>query len=237
MPCTAKKFEAARPEFFRDGAPLVDIVLSTQGLIRMIRESGLIFSELEVEPIDSAFNVASGAGMIFGVSGGVAEAVLRRISDDKTPVSLRRLAFSGVRGMRGVKEASVEAAGREVKIAVVSGLGNAADLIEKIRSGAAYYDFVEVMACPGGCVNGAGQPVARSAGQRESRGNGLYAADRFCAYRRAEDNPLVAALYAGLLKGKTHELLHVKYERGKTLAIARGNADRSGPILERRDNG
>ena len=210
MPCTAKKFEAARKEFTRDGKPIVDYVITTQELIHMIRESGLVFSELEAEAVDAAFGMMSGAGVIFGVSGGVTEAVLRRLSTDKSPTSLRRIALEGVRGMKGLKELAITMGDREVSIAIVSGLGNAAKLIEKIKAGEARYDFVEVMACPGGCVSGAGQPYVPET-VREERGKGLYAADKLCGLRRAEDNPLMVQMYRGILKDKTHELLHVHY--------------------------
>ncbi len=210
MPCTAKKFEAARAEFQRDGKPNVDAVLTTQELVRMIKESGVVFEELEPEAVDLPYGSVSGAGMIFGVTGGVTEAVLRRLSSDKTRGGLNTAAYAGVRGMAGVKEARVPYGEREVKIAVVSGLNNAAALLEQILSGVVRYDFVEVMACPGGCVSGAGQPYVSSAVKAE-RGGGLYAADRISSLKRSEENPLVRALYSDLLKGRVHELLHVDY--------------------------
>ncbi len=210
MPCTAKKYEAARKEFTRDGKPIVDYVLTTQELIQMIKESGLVFGELEAEAVDAPFGAMSGAGVIFGVTGGVTEAVLRRVSTDKSPTALRRIALEGARGMKGVKEFAIQAGDRELSIAVVSGLGNAAKLIEKIRAGEAHYDFMEVMACPGGCVSGAGQPYVPEA-EREMRGKGLYSADKLCGIRRAEDNPLMVSLYRGVLRDKAHELLHVHY--------------------------
>ncbi|MDR1248954.1 MAG: [FeFe] hydrogenase, group A [Treponema sp.] len=213
MPCTAKKFEAARSEFRRSpNEPYVDYVLTTQELIRMIRESGIIFNELEPEAVDMPFGAMSGAGIIFGVSGGVAEAVLRRIVSDKSPAALQNISYYGVRGMEGTKTAAIAFGDREVKIAMVSGLKNAADLIEKIKSGEQDYrfDFVEVMACPGGCVSGAGQPPAVFA-DREERGRGLYAADKLSNIKRPEENPLMMNLYNDLLKGRVHELLHVHY--------------------------
>ncbi len=212
MPCTAKKFEAAREEFAVDGLPSVDHVLTTQELIHMIRESGIVFADLEAEAVDAQFGMMSGAGVIFGVTGGVTEAVLRKISTDKSATGLRRIALTGVRGMKGVKETIIPVGGREVKIAIVSGLGNAAKLIEAIRAGERRYDFMEVMACPGGCVSGAGQPAGTSA-QQEARGRGLYSADKLCGIRRAEDNPLMVSLYRGVLRGRAHELLHVQYAR------------------------
>lgn len=211
MPCTAKKFEAQRDEFKENGVPNVDYVITTQELIQMIKESGIIFSEVEPEAVDMPFGVSSGAGVIFGVTGGVTEAVIRRVIDDKSTPTLRAIAFTGVRGMEGVKELSVNALGREIRIAVVSGLRNADNLIKKMQSGEAHYDFIEVMACPGGCVCGAGQPFAKAEGKAK-RGAGLYEADRMSSIKRAEENPLMMSLYSGLLKGKVHELLHVKYK-------------------------
>lgn len=211
MPCTAKKYEAARDEFRVGGKPMVDYVLTTQELIHMIRESGLVFAELEAEAVDAQFGAMSGAGVIFGVTGGVTEAVLRKLSGDKSPTALRRIALTGVRGMKGVKETSLMVGNREVRIAVVSGLANAVNLIEAVKRGERRYDFMEVMACPGGCVSGAGQPVSM-ASEREQRGKGLYSADKLCGIRRAEDNPLMVSLYRGVLKDRTHELLHVHYK-------------------------
>lgn len=209
MPCTAKKFEAARDEFKQDDTPVVDYVITTQELIRMIRESGIIFSELAPEAVDMPFGTMTGAGMIFGVTGGVTEAVLRRVSSDKTSTSLQALSFTGVRGMAGVKEASVTVGERELKIAVVSGLKNASDLIAQMKAGV-HYDFVEVMACPGGCVSGAGQPFVPES-EKESRGQQLYSIDRMSSIKRSEENPLMMSLYGGILKGRVHELLHVHY--------------------------
>lgn len=209
MPCTAKKAEAAREEFRTELGPDTDFVITTQELIQMIKESGIVFDELEPEAVDMPFGTMSGAGVIFGVTGGVTEAVLRRITSDKSPAALRAIAFKGVRGDEGVKEAEVAYGDRTLKIAVVSGLGNARKIIERIKAGE-HYDFVEVMACPGGCVCGAGQPFALR-DEKELRGKGLYSADRMSSIKRSEENPLMISLYNGLLKGKVHELLHVHY--------------------------
>ena len=210
MPCTAKKYEAARDEFKQAGDPNVDYVITTQEMITMVRESGVVFSELEEEAISMPFGTMSGAGVIFGVTGGVTEAVLRRLANDKSAANLQTIALtSGVRGMDGVKETTVMYGEKELKVAVVSGLGNTAALIARIKAGE-HYDFVEVMACPGGCVNGAGQPYAPS-GTQKARGDGLYATDKVMSLKRSEENPLVMDLYNGLLKGRVHELLHVHY--------------------------
>lgn len=211
MPCTAKKYEAARDEFKTDDIPDVDYVITTQELIQMVRESGIVFDDLEAEAIDSPFGIMTGAGVIFGVTGGVTEAVLRRVSEDRSATALRAIAYTGVRGMEGVKEAIIPVGDTQLRIAVVSGLGNASQLIEQIKKGA-HYDFVEVMACPGGCISGAGQPIGNAKVKKE-RARGLYAADKMCSIKRSEENPLMDELYNGILKDKEHELLHVHYHR------------------------
>ncbi len=213
MPCTAKKQEATREEFTVDGSPIVDYVITTQELIQMVKEAGIVFTELEPEAVDMPFGTMTGAGVIFGVTGGVTEAVLRRLSTDKSKGALMSIAYQGVRGMKGVKETTVMYGDKEVRIAIVSGLKNASDLIERIKSGE-HYDFVEIMACPGGCVCGAGQPFAETK-TRENRGKGLYAADKLCNVKFAEENPLMMTLYRGILQGRVHELLHVDYTHGK----------------------
>ena len=214
MPCTAKKFEAQRDEFKDEEIPYTDYVITTQELIQMIKESGIIFSEIEPEAVDMPFGASSGAGVIFGVTGGVTEAVIRRVLDDKSTTTLRSIAFNGVRGMKGVKETSITVGQRELKIAIVSGLKNADDVVKKIKAGEAYYDFIEVMACPGGCICGAGQPFTKAEGKLK-RSAGLYEADRMSSIKRSEENPVMMSLYSGLLKGKVHKLLHVNYKGGE----------------------
>ena len=213
MPCTAKKFEAARDEFKHDGDPDVDAVLTSQELIRMIKEAGIAFDELAPEAVDVPFSGVSGAGVIFGVTGGVTEAVLRRVSSDKSRAALANISYCGVRGMEGVKEATIPYGDIEVKIAVVSGLANADKLIRKIQAGEAFYHLVEVMACPGGCVNGGGQPFGHSE-VKFKRAEGLYEVDGESSIKRSEENAVATVLYQGLLKGKVHELLHVSYVKG-----------------------
>lgn len=210
MPCTAKKMEAKREEFKKDEIPYVDYVLTTKEIIQMIQESGIIFKELEPEAVDMPFGVTSGAGVIFGVTGGVTEAVIRRLSDDKSISALRAIAFKGVRGMEGVKEAEVAFGDKTLKVAIVSGLANAEVIIGAMDRGEKKYDFVEVMACPTGCVGGAGQPFGKS-DTKLVRGQGLYEADRLTSIKRSEENPTIMSLYSGLLKGRVHELLHVSY--------------------------
>ena len=210
MPCTAKKFEAKRDEFKTEMGPNTDDVITTQELIRMIKRSGIMFNELEPEAVDLPFGTMSGAGMIFGVTGGVTEAVLRKIATDSSRTTLKQIEYTGVRGMDSVKEATIPFGDREVRIAVVSGLGNAEQLIKKLRDGSVQYDLVEVMACRGGCISGAGQPYI-SQRHRVKRAEGLYRSDRVSTIKRSQDNPLMEELYNGLMKGKVHELLHVDY--------------------------
>ncbi|MDR2302794.1 MAG: [FeFe] hydrogenase, group A [Deltaproteobacteria bacterium] len=214
MPCTAKKYEAARGEFKIDGTPRVDHVLTTQELVQMIKESGIALDQLEPEAVDSPFGVVTGAGVIFGVTGGVTEAVLRALNQERSAATLNSLARAGERGMEGLKEFTVDYKGRQVSVAVLSGLANARRVIESIKSGERHYDLVEVMACPGGCVAGAGQPSA-TLSVKEARGRGLYAEDKMSAIKRSSENPLLEGLYANVLKGREHELLHVTYPGGR----------------------
>ncbi len=214
MPCSAKKFEAARDEFKdRNGNPMVDYVISTQELIQMIQEAGIVFKDLAPESVDMPFATISGAGVIFGVTGGVTEAVLRRVTTDKSQGMLRQIAMTGVRGLDGVKEFRVPYGDRELRIAVVSGLANADRLIQRVKAGESY-DLIEVMSCPGGCINGAGQPFATPQ-RRKERSQELYNSDRMCPMKRSEENMLMMSLYSGILKGKVHELLHVDYVKNK----------------------
>ena len=209
MPCTAKKFECAREEFMHDGVPETDYVITTQELIQMIHKAGIVFDELEPEAVDSVFSTCTGAGVIFGVTGGVTEAVLRRLSTDKSKKALMTIAFNDVRGMKGVKETTIPYGDKEVRIAIVSGLKNAEKVIQALKNGE-HFDFIEVMACPGGCVAGGGQPFGTNA-TKEVRGKALYSADKMLSIKRSEENPLMLSLYDGVLKGRVHELLHVHY--------------------------
>ncbi len=212
MPCTAKKFEASREEFKRNGVPDVDYVLTSEEVIGMLKEIGIRFDRLEPEAYDMPFSIYSGAGVIFGATGGVTEAAVRRVVQDKSPKVLKEIEFIGVRGMEGVKECELDLGERTVRIGIVSGLGNADRLLQKIESGEEHFDFVEVMACPGGCVAGAGQPFARST-EKRMRAEGLYKNDKALQIKRSEENPLVDTLYKDLLKNREHELLHVDYMR------------------------
>lgn len=210
MPCTAKKIEAERDEFIRNNEKDIDCVITTQELAVMIKEAGIQFRELEEEATDMPFGLGSGAGVIFGTTGGVAEAVIRRCCEEKSSNALQEIEFCGVRGMDAVKEANITVGEKEIKIAVVHGLKNAQKLIKKIEEKKAYYDLIEVMACPAGCVGGAGQPVGFTK-EKVQRAKGLYSADKLSQIKRSEENPTIMSLYNGILKKKTHELLHVHY--------------------------
>lgn len=210
MPCTAKKGEAARDEFKdENGKPLVDFVITTQELIMMIKEAGIVFNEIEPEAVDMPFGTMTGAGVIFGVTGGVTEAVIRRVSTDKSLASLRNLAFEGVRGFEGIKELEVPLGDKAIKVCVVNGLRNVEVIMNRMKAGE-HFDLIEVMACPNGCIGGAGQPKA-TIDEKKERSVNLYNADKLCTLKRSEENPLMDKLYDGILKGREHELLHVSY--------------------------
>ena len=208
MPCTAKKEEILRPESKTNGKQDIDYVLTTTELISMIKRAGIMFDQVEIESADVPFGIGSGAGVIFGVTGGVTEAVLRKITHGHKRSDMEALKTSGVRGDDGIKEITYDYNGREIKAAIVSGLANADKLLQKIKSGEVHYDFVEVMACRRGCVMGGGQPLDAGPRTREARMQGLYKADVNTQIKKSNENPMVQSLYEGLLKGKEHELLH-----------------------------
>ncbi len=210
MPCTAKKMEAERPNSYTKGEKDTDIVITTTELIRMIDNNGYDFGMLEPEACDTPFGLGSGGGVIFGVTGGVTEAVLRRLSPDHTKASMESIAESGVRGMDGIKEFSVPYNGIDVKICVVNGLANARAVMDKVRAGEAEYHLIEVMACRRGCIMGGGQPAGAGDRTKAARAQGLYNADNTTIIKKSDENPLVIDLYNGMLKDKAHELLHVE---------------------------
>lgn len=212
MPCTAKKEEILRTESTTNGKQDIDYVLTTTELISMIRKAGIRFENLEIEATDMPFGIGSGAGVIFGVTGGVTEAVLRRLREGHNRVEMEKIKFSGVRGEEGLKEVEFDYNGRTIRAAVVSGLGNANNLMKRIQKGEAQYDFVEVMACRRGCIMGGGQPVPVDPESRIARSKGIYDTDINTQIKKSNENPLVQSLYDGLLKGKTHELLHRNFE-------------------------
>ena len=220
MPCTAKKFEAARPEFAKDGVPDVDAVITTQELVKMIHQAGILFDEVPPESTDMPFGFKTGAGIIFGATGGVAEAVLR-LATAKDGQPNKSYEFHAVRGFDGVKEAQAVINGETVRVAVVNGLANTRELIEKVKSGEAKYDIIEVMSCRGGCIGGGGQPFPNDMAARERRKNAIYDCDRVQALHNAADNPFVQETYRKWLKtpnsAVAHKLLHTGYKHRRRL--------------------
>ena len=208
MPCTAKKEEILRPESFTNGKQDVDYVLTTTEVVRMIRKSGIVFDKVEIEAADVPFGIGSGSGVIFGVTGGVTEAVLRRLQQGHSRVDMEAIKKSGVRGDEGIKTLTYDYNGREIRAAVVNGLANADKLLQQIKNHEVEYDFVEVMACRRGCIMGGGQPVNAGPPTRKARMNGLYDTDVNTQIKKSNENPMILSLYDSLLKGKEHELLH-----------------------------
>ena len=208
MPCTAKKEEILRPESYTNGKQDVDYVLTTTEIVRMIRKSGIVFDKVEIEAADVPFGIGSGSGVIFGVTGGVTEAVLRRLQQGHNRVDMESIKKSGVRGDDGIKVLTYNYNGREIKAAVVNGLANADKVLQQIKNHEAEYDFVEVMACRRGCIMGGGQPVNAGPRTRKARMKGLYDTDVNTQIKKSNENPMILSLYDTLLKGKEHDLLH-----------------------------
>lgn len=208
MPCTAKKMEAVRPNSFTNGEQDTDIVLTTTELTRMIKNFGIAFDKIEPEACDMPFGLSSGGGVIFGVTGGVTEAVLRRLATDHNSATLNAIAACGIRGEEGIKEATIPYNGMDVNICVVSGLANARKVMEQVRSGEKQYHLIEVMACRRGCIMGGGQPIPAGPRHKAARAQGLYKADKDRILRKSDENPLMDVFYNGYFKGKAHELLH-----------------------------
>ncbi len=225
MPCTAKKFESARDEMEHDGLHDVDAVITTRELAKMIKESGIQFTRLADEDFDNPFSEASGAGVIFGATGGVTEAALRTVYEIVEKKPLDKVEFEAVRGTDGIKEATVTLGGKDVRVAIAHGLGNARALLEAIRNGEKSYEFVEIMACPGGCVTGGGQPICHSktymdVDVKAERAKALYSEDARLSIRKSHENPDIKKLYEEFLEKPgshiAHELLHTHYiVRGK----------------------
>jgi NADH-quinone oxidoreductase subunit G len=239
MPCTAKKFEAKRPEFSAAGDPDVDWVVTTQELAAMVQGAGLDFASLQPESLDMPLGFKTGAGVIFGNSGGVSEAVLRFAAEQLTGVKLDNADFPVVRGNEGVLEATVKAGDAELKLAIVHGLANARALAEKVRAGEADYHFIEVMACPGGCIGGAGQPISHTGQARAARTQGLYATDKTLQLHKAQENPYLVQCYQQCLgepcSHTAHTLLHTHYQSRKRisdedLSLVAGGAAQVVPI-------
>ena len=221
MPCTAKKFEARRPEMGHDGMADVDAVITTRELARMIKEAGIAFDQLPDSDFDSLLGESTGAGVIFGATGGVMEAALRTAYETITGKTLENVEFHEVRGIEGIKEAEVQIGDSKVLVAVASGTGNATKLLERVKAGEKPYAFIEVMACPGGCVNGGGQPIVSAQTKmtcdvRVERAKALYNEDREKPVRKSHENTEIKALYKDFLKKPgshlAHELLHTTYQ-------------------------
>lgn len=215
MPCTAKKFEAKRDEFTHDDVADVDHVLTTQELAKMIDQAGIVFRQLETESLDMPLGFKTGAGLIFGNSGGVTEAALRYLYEKVSGKKLEQFEFHEVRGNDSVREAIINIAGNDVKVAVVHGLINAGKVAENVKNGLCDYDFIEVMSCPNGCIGGAGQPVTFDIKTKINRTKGLYDADRKLQLHKSQGNPFVTDLYTNSLEKpgshSAHHMLHTNY--------------------------
>ena len=220
MPCTAKKFETKRDDQAASGYPDVDIALTTRELARMIESAGIFFKHLPDEEFDTPFGESTGASTIFGATGGVMEAALRTAVEKLTGETLEDVDFTAVRGMEGVKEAEYDVAGKKIKVAVASGTKNAKVLMDQIKNGTSEYLFIEIMGCPGGCINGGGQPIQHAVVRnfidlKARRAEALYTADRNNAVRKSHENEAIKTLYTEYLgkpgSHKAHEILHTSY--------------------------
>ena len=220
MPCIAKKFERERPEMKNDGLWNVDNVITTRELSRMIKQANIEFTKLEDSKFDDPMGEATGAGAIFGTTGGVMEAALRTAQDTLTGENLDKINFEQVRGEKGIKRATINIAGKEIKVVAASGLSNAKTILEEIKQGKADYQFVEIMACPGGCIMGGGQPIKSSKIRAEVdvqklRANALYSIDEKSTIRKSHENQIIKKIYKEYLGNPgsklVHELLHTKY--------------------------
>ena len=217
MPCTAKKYEADREEMSSVvGVKDVDTVLTTRELAKMIKLASIDFANLETEEFDHPLGVSTGAGVIFGATGGVMEAALRSVYEIVTEETLEKLEFHAVRGLDGIKEATVDLKGTKVKVAVAHGLSNAKKIMELIKLGECDYTFIEIMCCPGGCIGGGGQPIGNNLSVKGDKIKGLYQIDKSMPIRKSHENPAVKALYDEFLGKplgeKSHQLLHTHYK-------------------------
>lgn len=220
MPCTAKKFETKRPNQAASGYPDVDIAITTRELARMIESAGIFFKHLPDEEFDNPFGESTGAATIFGATGGVMEAALRTAVETLTGKELEDVDFKEVRGMKEVKEAEYDVDGTKIKIAVASGTKNAKVILDKIKDGTADYQFIEIMGCPGGCINGGGQPIQHAVVRnfvdlKARRAQALYDADAKKTKRKSHENETIKQMYAEFLgepgSHKAHEILHTSY--------------------------
>ncbi len=222
MPCVAKKYECSRPEMEVDGIRDVDVVITTRELSRMIKQANIDFVELEDSKFDDPMGEASGAGAIFGTTGGVMEAAIRTAVETLEGKSVDQIEYKEVRGENGIKEATLTVAGKEVKIAVASGLSNARKLLEQIKNNESPYHFIEIMACPGGCIMGGGQPIKSSktlmkVDVAKLRRDALYAIDEASTIRKSHENPVMKMLYDEFLvkpgSSIAHKYLHTTYSK------------------------
>ncbi len=215
MPCTAKKTEAARAEMQASGYRDVDAVITTRELANMIREAGIDFANLSEGEFDLPMGMSTGAGTIFGITGGVMEAALRTVAEMLDGQELPEVEFQQVRGFAGVREATVRIAGQDVRVAIANGLAQANRLLERIKAGEAEYHFIEIMGCPGGCIGGGGQPLSKDPDIRMKRATALYRQDMLKKVRKSHENPAVQELYRSFLGEpngeKAHQLLHTHY--------------------------
>ena len=221
MPCIAKKFERTRSELKNEGIYDVDNVLTTRELSRMIKQANIEFAKLDESNFDSPMGEATGAGAIFGTTGGVMEAALRTAQDTLSGKDLPKIDFEQVRGGEGIKRATVNIAGKDVKVVAASGLANAKEILEEIKAGKSDYQFVEIMACPGGCVMGGGQPIKNSKIRaeidvRKLRADSLYSIDEKSIIRKSHENPVLKKIYAEFLEKpgsyRAEKLLHTHYK-------------------------
>lgn len=228
MPCIAKKYEITRDDMAGAGYPDVDAVITTRELARMIKQAHIDFTSLEDSKFDDPMGEATGAAAIFGTTGGVMEAALRTVAEVVTGEKLENLDFEDVRGKEGIKKATITLAGKEIKVAVASGLKNARKVMDEVRAGTADYQFIEIMACPGGCVMGGGQPIHTSKERasidiRKKRADALYTADEKSVVRKSHENPVLQKIYKDYLGEpgghKAHKLLHTTYNEQKKYNI------------------
>ena len=220
MPCTAKKYEIQRDGMACDGCVDVDYVLTTRGLARLLKENNIDLKKLKDSEFDMPLGLSSGGGAIFGATGGVMESAIRTAHHIITGKEIKDIEYQAVRNSPGLKKTTLKVAGQKLNLGIVHGLANARKLMEEIESGQADYDFVEVMACPGGCIGGGGQPKPTTQKIVKKRASAIYKQDRILKYRQAHNNPQIKQLYDEFLgkplSKKSHHLLHTKYKKHNT---------------------
>jgi NADH-quinone oxidoreductase subunit G/NADP-reducing hydrogenase subunit HndD len=217
MPCTAKKYEVKREELKINGLYPVDFVLTTRELARLFKEKKINLKNIKPEKLDNPLGLASGAGVIYGASGGVMESALRTAIVDIFGKKSCKIEFKEARGMRGVKRGEVNIDDKKIRLAVVNGLLNAKKILEELKENPSLYHYIEIMACPGGCIGGGGQPLPTSPEIRKKRAEGLYKVDNEAKLRMAHENPIVKEIYQGYLnkEERVHHICHTKFSRKK----------------------